>query len=86
VTLVRGRFDEGTQLGETEVIWFAKDSGEESIWRQHRSLVQERCYEKNAILAALSRAGFTRIEVVSAKDAGMNAELGFGRYFFSARR
>ncbi len=86
VTLVRGAYDRRTQKAATELIWFEKDSMRGDLWRQHRSVVEERCYPQSDILLGLRDAGFSRIETVSAIDAEMNSQLGFGRYFFSARR
>lgn len=85
VTLLRGTFDETTQTGATELIWFVKDPGSGDTWRQRRSVVEERCYALADILVALDEAGFSSVQNVSAVDAGMTSQLGFGRCFFSAR-
>jgi SAM-dependent methyltransferase len=85
VTLVRGAYDADAQKAATELIWFAKDPAAENTWRRYRSIVEERCYPQSDILLALSDAGFSHIEAIAAVDAGMDCQLGFGRYFFSAR-
>lgn len=85
VTLVRGTFDLESQLGATELLWFKKDPSAENVWRQHKSIVQERCYPEADIIAALSDTGFANVESTPAIDAGMSSQLGFGRVFYSAR-
>jgi SAM-dependent methyltransferase len=86
VTLVRGDFDRSTQKAATELIWFTKESRNGNCWQQHRSVVEERCYRKSEILQALRQSGFSRIDDVPAVEAGMDSQLGFGRYFFTARK
>lgn len=86
VMLVRGAYDQSTQTAATELMWFAKDVTADNAWRQHRSVVEERCYPEADILSALRDSGFSSIETVSAADAGMEPPLGFGRWFFSARQ
>jgi SAM-dependent methyltransferase len=83
VTMVRGLYDYSAKKATTELIWFFRN-GPGNCWRQRRSFVQERCYEKAEILHTLGGAGFRHIDVVEARDAGMKAELGFGRIFVSA--
>lgn len=85
VTLVRGEYDAAAQRAKTELIWFTKEPTTENLWRQHLSVVEERCYPRRDILQGLYEAGFSRIEAIPAADAGMNSELGFGRVFFSCR-
>jgi SAM-dependent methyltransferase len=85
VTLTRGVYDASTQNAATELIWFTRDDSADDVWRQHRSVVEERCYPQSDILLALDEAGFSHIESLSAVDAGMNLQLGFGRCFFGAR-
>lgn len=85
VTLVRGEYDPDTHHAKTELVWFTKERTEGNLWRQHRSLVEERCYPQPDILLGLREAGFSRVEPIPATQAGMNAELGFGRVFFSCR-
>jgi SAM-dependent methyltransferase len=85
VTLVRGAYNRELHLGETELIWFEQADAAENVWHQHRSVVKERCYPEQDILAALGEAGFGEVTTTSAVDAGMSAQLGFGRWFFTAR-
>jgi len=85
VTLVRGEYDTDTHLAETELIWFSKAPLPGNLWRQHRSVVAERCYLQPDILLALSEAGFSHTEAIGAAEAGMNSELGLGRVFFRCR-
>ncbi len=85
VTLVRGRYDRARHIGATELVWFVKDETDASVWRRRSSVVEERCYPEADILNALRAAGFSRVEVTPAVDAGMNSQLGTGRCFFSAR-
>ena len=84
VGLVRGSYDTGTKAATSELIWFVRRS--DGLWRQHRSIVEERCYTQQEILVALAEAGFRRIEAIAARDAGMRSDVGFGRVFFVARR
>jgi SAM-dependent methyltransferase len=85
VTLVRGVYDSSAQTAATELIWFTRDTSAENTWRQHRSVVEERCYPESDILLNLRNAGFSNVESASAVNAGMHSNLGFGRCFFSAR-
>src|SRR5579884_2285041 len=83
VGLVRGRYDPLTRNAETELIWFT-DTGQDRLWNQRRSIVKERCYTQSEILTAVRNAGFTRIEAIPARDAGVTSEIGFGRIYFVA--
>jgi SAM-dependent methyltransferase len=84
VGLVRGTYCRQEKKASTEIIWFVK-AGENDLWKQHRSVVEQRCYARTEIVAALSEAGFREIEAISAEDLGVTADLGFGRVFFVAR-
>ena len=84
VTMVRGLYEELTKKATTELIWFVR-AGVDNCWRQHRTEVEERCYEEPEILRALNSARFRDIEVTQATDVGMKAELALGRIFVSAR-
>lgn len=84
VGLVRGCFDVATKRASTELIWFTR-SADGDCWQQKRSTVEQRCYAQSEILAALARAGFGQVESMTAAEAGVTAELGFGRMFFVAR-
>jgi SAM-dependent methyltransferase len=85
VTLVRGAYNRELHLGETELIWFQRANADENLWRRHRSVVKERCYPEQDVVAALHKAGFGDVITTSAIDAGMSAQLAFGRRFFAAR-
>jgi SAM-dependent methyltransferase len=87
VGLVRGTFDPAKKKATTELIWFVRDTRSEgaACWRQRRSIVEQQCYSQAEILETLRQAGFRGIEVISARDAGVTSELGFGRTYFSVR-
>jgi SAM-dependent methyltransferase len=82
VSLVRGSYSPQEKKASTEIIWFVKAG--ESIWKQHKSVVEQRCYGRTEIVAALNETGFREIEAISAEDLGVTADLGFGRIFFVA--
>jgi SAM-dependent methyltransferase len=84
VGLVRGTYYPAEKKASTEIIWFVK-AGENNLWEQHRSVVEQRCYTRAEVVAALREAGFCNIEAISAEDVGVTADLGFGRIFFVAR-
>jgi SAM-dependent methyltransferase len=84
VSLVRGTYDPETRKASTELIWFVR-AGNNGMWQQHRSIVDQQCYSQGEILTALGEAGFQDIEAITARNAGMSADLGFGRMFFVAR-
>ncbi len=83
VTLVRGLYDFTTKIAETELIWFVRGPGD--CWKQHRSIVEQRCYPSEDILRSLREAGFQCIEARDAQKVGVTTDLGFGRIFVSAR-
>ena len=83
VGLMRGSYDQATKLARTELIWFARMQGD--VWRRRRSVVEERCYAEAEVLQALDESGFDAIEAVDALEAGMRADVGLGRMFFTAR-
>lgn len=82
--MMRGLYDFTTKTASTELIWFVRSANGE-CWRQHRTRVEERCYEEAEILRRLDRAGFSQVQVLQARDAGVAAELGFGRIFVTGR-
>ncbi len=84
VGMVRGKYDPVSQIAFTELIWFVK-TNEDNLWRQHRSIVEQRCYPQSEILLCLNRVGFQHVEAISAKNAGITSDLGLGRMFFVAR-
>ncbi len=82
VSLVRGSFDAVEKLATTELVWFVPNG---SAWERRTSIVQERCYTQQEILDALGNAGFSSPAAFVASEAGVTAELGYGRVFFRAR-
>jgi ubiquinone/menaquinone biosynthesis C-methylase UbiE len=84
VGMVRGTFDVASSTATTQLIWFMRQA-DANAWTRHDALVYERCYSQAEIVAALEAAGFGSIECLSAAEAGVTAELGFGRIFVSAR-
>lgn len=84
VGMVRGKYDSASKRAFTELIWFVR-THESDLWRQHRSIVEQRCYPLADILLGLNKAGFRQVEAIPAKDAGVTSDLGFGRMFFVTR-
>ncbi len=84
VGLMRGGYDRAAKQATTELIWFVRNA-EAHLWRQHRSIVKERCYAQAEILQGLLEAGFHGLEAIPAENAGVSSDLGFGRVFFVAR-
>ena len=84
VSLVRGSYDPASRRACTELIWFVRNETDD-LWRQHRSAVEQRSYTQTEILSALEKTGFREIECMMAEEAGMTAELAFGRIFVTAR-
>jgi ubiquinone/menaquinone biosynthesis C-methylase UbiE len=84
VSLVRGSYDPASRRACTELIWFVRNETDD-LWRQYRSAVEQRSYTQTEILSALEKAGFREIECMMAEEAGMTAELAFGRIFVTAR-
>jgi len=84
VGIVRAKYDRAARRARTELMWFSRASGDRDCWRQRQSVVEEQCYSREEILAALSEAGFHDIMVSMATELGVNADLGYGRMFVSA--
>jgi SAM-dependent methyltransferase len=84
VGLVRGQYDTFSKKARTELIWFVKPE-DSDCWRQHRSIVEQRCYAQSEILRTLHSAGFRSTDVFTSIEAGVTSDLGFGRLFFVAR-
>jgi SAM-dependent methyltransferase len=82
VSLVRERFDRVTQRATTEIVWFRQLA--DGQWERRDSVVPQRCYREDEILAALERAGFRDVSRCSANEAGVTGEIGHGRLFWSA--
>jgi SAM-dependent methyltransferase len=85
VSLIRGNYDLTTNLARTELIWFVR-TADPDLWRRQTADVYERCYSESQITDALYRAGWTNVKCETARNAGIESDLGFGRLFFSARR
>ena len=83
VSLVRGLFDEAKRIARTELIWFQRNG---DGWQRADTAIEEKCYDEAEIKGALKKAGFSTVESRPAADAGMQAELGFGRIFVSATK
>jgi hypothetical protein len=81
--MVRGVYDPFTQKAHTELMWFVRTE-DAACWRQHRSVVEQRCYTQSEILQALRRTGFQDVQVFTSAEAGITSDLGFGRLFFVA--
>ncbi len=84
VGLVRGTYDPATKMARTELIWF-KEQENSTSWTRSRSVVEQRCYQQGEIVKALLESGFKNVEALSAADAGVTSDLGFGRIFYVAR-
>jgi len=84
VGLVRGTFDPDSKMAFTELIWFTKENNHSALWSRRQSVVEQRCYSQGEITVALAEAGFSRIEALTAQQAGMQADLAMGRIFFTA--
>lgn len=86
VGMVRGQYDSVERRARTELMWFSRSSTDRDCWRQKHTIVEQRCYEREDILAALADAGFRDIQASMAIDLGVDPNLGFGRMFVSAVR
>ena len=84
VGLVRGQYDKTTRRARTELMWFSRSSSDRDCWTQRQSVVEQQCYDRADILAALSAGGFHDILALMATDLGVDADLGYGRMFVSA--
>ena len=83
VGLVRGKYEATSRSARTELIWFLKRNGRNE-WERRDTVVEQQCYSEAEITAALAQAGFSGIAATPAYEAGVTAELGVGRTFFSA--
>lgn len=84
ISLVRGNYDLSSGMARTDLIWFLR-TAQKDMWERRTAMVYERCYSETEVAAVLTATGWQDIEWRTARDAGVNAELGFGRVFFSAR-
>lgn len=83
VGMVRGSYDSVERRARTELMWFSRSASDRNCWRQRHSIVEQRCYERDEILTALTLAGFHDIKSTMATDLGVDPDLGFGRMFVS---
>ncbi len=84
VGMVRGKYDPVEQRARTELMWFSRSETERNCWHQRHSVVEQQCYLREDILAALADAGFQKIHDQMAMDLGVGASLGYGRMFVSS--
>ncbi len=84
VSLMRGAFDLNTRIARTDLIWFI-ETDQPPMWERRTATVNEKAYSEAEIVNALEATGWSKIERQTAREAGVDAELGFGRVFFSAR-
>jgi SAM-dependent methyltransferase len=82
VGLVRAEYDKQTGRASTELVWFARSTGE--CWLRKHSIVQQQCYTLAEIVAAVEAAGFKHIQTDAAESLGVRIELGLGRVFVTA--
>jgi SAM-dependent methyltransferase len=82
VGLVRGEYDVAHGRARTELVWFARSTGD--CWLRKHSIVQQQCYTLAEILASVQAAGFKQIHAAPAESLGVRTELGDGRVFVSA--
>lgn len=81
VSLIRGTFDDHSQTARTQLIWLHRDG---AVWHRAESVIEEKCYSQTEIVAAVRASGFSQVECIPACEAGMTAEIGFGRLFVRA--
>jgi SAM-dependent methyltransferase len=79
-----GSFDAEASLGRADVTLFRL--AEDGRWRRSDIRVQERCYARDEVTGALSRAGFSGIEAREAWALGMRGDVALGREWFFARK
>lgn len=84
IGFVRGIYNPASHRGRTEVTCFFREPGGE-LWRRADSAIEEQCYSRDEISGALVEAGFSKIEIYTADEAGVTDELGFGRVYVLAR-
>jgi SAM-dependent methyltransferase len=85
VGMVRGKYDPVEQRARTELMWFSRSPGDRNCWQQRQSTVEQQCYAREEVLAALSSAGFENIRSWMATELGVDPDLGYGRMFVSAQ-
>jgi len=86
VGMVRGQYDPVERRARTELMWFSRSAGDRNCWQQKHSVVEQRCYAREEILAALAGAGFQAIQACMASELGVDPDLGYGRMFVTSQR
>jgi len=86
VGMVRGQYDPVERRARTELMWFSRSAADRNCWQQKHSIVEQRCYAREDILAALADAGFHAIHAYMASDLGVDPNLGYGRMFVTCER
>lgn len=78
--VARSAFDPGSLIGSMD---FNLMTREGEHWSRDDVSLTQRCYSEAEVRAALSNTGFEDVEMVDARDMGMNTE---GRAFFRCRK
>jgi SAM-dependent methyltransferase len=78
--IIRGGYDPARRLGHTDLTLFWLADG----WRRGDVRVWQRPWEPAELTAALEAAGFARIELSGACEAGMPGDIAVGRVFVVA--
>jgi SAM-dependent methyltransferase len=81
LTITGSRYDPRRRRARCIITMFRRIDG---VWSRADVTVEEQCYTRREIDAALSRAGFGEIACYDARDLGMANDLGEGRTFFVA--
>lgn len=86
VCVVSGTYDRAARLGRYDFTLFRQEeNGNGHAWRREDFSISERCYTKEALGAALARAGLARVRYFDAVgDAGLKDHR--GRVFVLAAR
>jgi SAM-dependent methyltransferase len=83
LTITGSRYDSRRRRARCTITMFRRIEG---VWQRADVTVEEQCYTREQIDAALCRAGFGEIACYDARDLGMGGELGEGRVFYVAVR
>jgi len=83
VCIVRGRYLAEERLGRTKITTFRLADG----WKRADTVLYQRCYSSEEVLASLEEAGFKDVLVYDARrDLQIVDDIGVGRMFFLAGR
>jgi hypothetical protein len=80
VGFVRGEFNPVSLRARTELLWFSR-ARENGYWLRSDAVVEEQCYSRDEIEAAMIGSGFGSLECFPAMAAGVTDELGYGRIY-----